>query len=500
MTNSRRRAAILKILMVCSMFAVASGEAWAEDASGVALVGKDPLQGRSSYQLLPHQQNGRWILYVGHHPGKALNPLTDVEEQNGTSVLDVTDPRHPKYLHHQPPSAASWIKDAPPASGSYHFSVCDGASLPQGKKGKVYMLRTVGDYAHEMMDVTNPKKWRSVSQVVRSEPSDQDKAYHTHNSAWDCSSGLAIMVASKAGWNAAQIYQAFDLSNPEKPKHIRDFDLPGSEPGTTKPTGRVIPGGVWANMAHGVRIMDGRIYLAYNPFWAGTLQILDLKKFLNGDPAVKDPLAPTAESLLYPQIGRLDFPSYWGVHTAEPILGMPVPEYSQDKAGAKRDIVITLSEGTVAKCERPRMVLFMSDMTDPEFPVPISTYQGDANAGKYCDRFTYFGPHNVQPQTTSTYRGKLLFVTYFAGGLRVVDIRDPFKPVEVGHYVPDATANTKYVEMKGPLTGKEVEKAPLTNDVAVDSRGYIYISDRANTGVHILSLTGRPAEIAGAVN
>jgi hypothetical protein len=308
------------------------------------------------------------------------------------------------------------------------------------------------------------------------------------------------MVASKAGWHAAQIYEAFDLSDPEKPKHIRDFDLPGSEPGTTNPAGRVITGGTWANMAHGVRIIGGRIYLAYNPFWSGTLQILDLQKFLNGDPSVKEPLKPTAESLIYPQIGRLDFPSYWGVHSAEPIVGMAIPEYTHDKNGATRDILFTLSEGTITRCGLPRAVLFGIDITEPAFPIPVSTYQADAEAGKYCDRFTYFGPHNIQPSTNPMFRGKLLFVTYFSAGLRVVDIRDPFKPIEVGHYLPSANTNTHYTEQKGPLRGEDFEKVPMTNDVAVDARGYIYISDRARTGVHILKLMGKPAEIAASLD
>lgn len=492
----RRFTRLATTLLAC-LAGAAAAPAMAEDASGMALVGMDPLQARSAYQLVPHRQNGRWLLYVGHHPGKARNPLTDRDEENGVSVLDVTDPVRPRYLHHYSPSPAPWIAGAPVTSGSYHLSVCDGADLPNGRKGRTYMLRTAGDYAHEVVDVTDPLKWRTITQVVRSEPSDLDKAYRTHNSSWDCKSGLAIVVASKAGWHAAQIYQAIDLSDPEKPRHIRDFDLPGSEPGSLNPSGRVIQGGNWVNMAHGSRIADGRIYLSYNPFWSGTVQILDLQKFLTGDPAAAEPLKPTAASLAYPQIGRLDFPSYWGIHTSEPIMGMPIPDYSDDKRGAKRDILVALSEGVVTRCERPRAVLFLLDITEPETPTTISTFQSDAKPGRYCDKFAFFGPHNVPPQTNAQYRGKLLFVTYFAAGLRVVDIRDPFRPVEVGHYVPDVTANTRYIETKGPLAGTEFEKTPLTNDVAVDDRGLIYISDRARTGVHILKLTGKPAEIAG---
>ena len=35
-----------------------------------------------------------------------------------------------------------------------------------------------------------------------------------------------------------------------------------------------------------------------------------------------------------------------------------------------------------------------------------------------------------------------------------------------------------------------------TNNVEVDDRGYIYITDRANTGLHILELTGTAREVA----
>src|SRR4051794_28528093 len=56
---------------------------------------------------LVHQQDGRWIAYVGHHGGvpgaeKPVNPLTRQPEFNGTSLIDVTDPAHPKYLAHIP--------------------------------------------------------------------------------------------------------------------------------------------------------------------------------------------------------------------------------------------------------------------------------------------------------------------------------------------------------------------------------------------------------------
>ena len=68
------------------------------------LAGYSDLQGRSAYQPIIINENGREIAYVGHHTGAAMNPLTGAVEPNGTSIVDVTDPAKPKYLAHIPGS------------------------------------------------------------------------------------------------------------------------------------------------------------------------------------------------------------------------------------------------------------------------------------------------------------------------------------------------------------------------------------------------------------
>src|SRR5258708_30772598 len=115
------------------------------------LVGYHDLQGRSAYQPVIHKQGGRWIAYIGHHGDNLLNPLTGKKEDNGTSILDVTDPKKPGYLAHIPgePGLAE-------AGGAQMVRVCDGSQLPKGDKGKVYLLRTFGNAAHEICDVTAP--------------------------------------------------------------------------------------------------------------------------------------------------------------------------------------------------------------------------------------------------------------------------------------------------------------------------------------------------------
>src|SRR5262245_36202250 len=69
-----------------------------QSAWNMELAGHSDLQGRSAYQPVIINENGRELAYVGHHTGKALNPLTRIEEPNGTSIVDVTDAAHPKYL------------------------------------------------------------------------------------------------------------------------------------------------------------------------------------------------------------------------------------------------------------------------------------------------------------------------------------------------------------------------------------------------------------------
>ncbi len=52
----------------------------AHDKRDMDLVGTHGLQGRSSYQPVITRQGTRWFAYVGHHAGRALNPVTGAVE------------------------------------------------------------------------------------------------------------------------------------------------------------------------------------------------------------------------------------------------------------------------------------------------------------------------------------------------------------------------------------------------------------------------------------
>lgn len=66
-----------------------------------------------------------------------------------------------------------------------------------------------------------------------------------------------------------------------------------------------------------------------------------------------------------------------------------------------------------------------------------------------------------------------MFITWFSGGLRVVDIADPTLPREVAHFVPEPGKGQPY---------------PQSNDVDLDGRGLVYLLDRLN-GLDILEPT-----------
>ena len=187
----------------------------APEAKDMVLVGFNDLQSRSAYQPVIHRQADRFIAYIGHHGGSALNPLTGRMEANGTSIIDVTDPRAPKYLAHFPGSAAG----SGEAGGAQMVRVCDGKDLPKGDPKKTYLLRTFGNDAHEVVDVSDPAKPTLLTKVLSGLTT-------THKNWWECDTGIAYLVSYKKdeGWRSRGV-KIYDLSDPARPRYIRDYGL-----------------------------------------------------------------------------------------------------------------------------------------------------------------------------------------------------------------------------------------------------------------------------------
>jgi hypothetical protein len=270
--------------------------------------------------------------------------------------------------------------------------------------------------------------------------------------------------------------QIFDLSDPAKPVFIRNFGLPGQQPGASGP----VPTELHGAISTGPK--GNRVYFGYGTNKAGILQIVDRQKLLSG------PREPTAENLASPQIGVLKLPETNGAHTVLPVLGMDLPEFAKDKAGAKRDFVFIVDESLVNECQEPRQMVWVADVTDEKNPVGVATFNVPEASGDFCSRGGRFGSHSSNEHQPKMYAGKTLFFAWFNAGVRAVDIRDPYHPREIGYYIPATNENTDKRCVKTEQ-GERCKVAIQTNNVDVDDRGYVYIVDRANTGMHILELT-----------
>src|ERR1700716_3127650 len=251
------------------------------EASNMKLVGTSDLQARSAYQPTIHHQGDRWIAYIGHHGGTdeipaPVNPMTERAEPNGTSIVDVTDPAKPKYLAHIPGLEGKYE-----GGGAQMVRVCDGKALPKGDANAVYMLRTFGGEGHEIWNVANPAKPVLVSRIAGG-------LKDTHKNWWECDTGIAYLVSGAPDGPPRRMTQVYDLGDPAHPVKIRDFGLPGQEPGSTG----AVPTELHGPISTGPE--GNRVYFGYGTNKGGFLQIVDRDRLING------PAGPTAENLRLP--------------------------------------------------------------------------------------------------------------------------------------------------------------------------------------------------------
>jgi len=73
-------------------------------------------------------------------------------------------------------------------------------------------------------------------------------------------------------------------------------------------------------------------------------------------------------------------------------------------------------------------------------------------------------------QPSERFKGTVIPFAWFAQGLRILDIADPFAPKEIGFYEPD------------PPQGFDLSSS---NDVTIDHRGICYLIDRQR-GVDVI--------------
>ena len=503
------------------------------DRGNMELVGVNDLQARSTYQPTLHKySDGRYILFTGHHalglqgegllPGAvtlpSFNPLTGKNELNGTSIVDVSNPRNPKLLFHLPVSDGV-------AGGAQMVRVCDGDTLPI-HDNKVYMLRTYANSAHEIWDVTNPSSPLGVRTVAGGNPvigaqtGTPGAMAGTHKSWWECDTGVAYVVGRRGndtadGWRSGNHIFIFDISNPATPVFLRDWALDGQQPGgVIPPHFTAVPsihGPISTGPADGAFAMAGatanRVYFAYGTGSNGVMQIVDRTKVLPPPWGTGVKCGSISSTLTPPvctdfktaELGRLIMSPDNGAHTSWPIGHITVPDFvtdtGNDDGNTMGDFVVVTSEAGGAFCNEFRHLTFMTDVTNEGRPQSVATAQVPASEGGFCDKGGRFGPHATNEEFGPPFYQKLVFVSYFNAGVRAFHVRDPYNPTNVAFFIPRATSNTDF--RCGPYQGNPnvCRQVVQTNNVATDDRGFIYIVDRADTGLHILRLTGEAKEI-----
>jgi hypothetical protein len=190
-----------------------------------------------------------------------------------------------------------------------------------------------------------------------------------------------------------------------------------------------------------------------------------------------------------------------------------MPAFSSRLAGARthtalplvgRDLVVVTNEGErfgfikdgVVKQAQAMNNLHMVDVSDPanpvliaEFPYPEVPEDFPApNFNTYMlaegSKGGPFGPHNVhEPMSNKPWleqRTDVVYDCYFAAGLRVYDVSDPFYIKEKAYFIPP-NPEKKFFPFPGPMMA-------MTEDVVVDDRGYIIV-DANSDGFYILRKT-----------
>lgn len=517
------------------------------DAESMKLLGHSDMQNRPVYQPTVHKYPShtvatstspadayanKTIFFAGLHAatggggctGSLPNPLNGgVCEKDGTLIVDATNPTNPLVIKHLPPAN-------PANSLAQMVRVCDGKDHVLGQTGHVYMLRNDGSGGgngqHDVYDVTDP-----VHPVLLSVPVSGLTA--THKSWWECETGIAWIVAganapqapNPDGWKTNQHMKLFDLSDPANPVYIRDIGLLGQNPGSSvTPTSTGVHGPYIAitNPATGETI--NRAYMPYGTSERGTLQVVDRLKVLPdfttsagqhiagtwngfGTPRAQSPTDDDMKAIV---IGSMLMTPTEGAHSACPVYNTALTRFQGFTSYTTRDYVQLISEEVDNHCSGAPHFGYMVDVTRDTTgqgadgisgemrPMVVSTMQVFEDADKprpdYCTRGTRFGNHSCNEALASVAStffapdfGKLTYIAYFDGGARVFDIRDPYHPKEVAHYVA-AVHPLPYGEQPPNTVNGVLVHDVSHNNLEEDSNGLIYSVDRVGYGMDILML------------
>jgi hypothetical protein len=452
---------LIRIFLFAAAIACGVGQAVADEipsgwlANNMRPVGYTWLDSHPApFKIAIRQVGGRWYLYAGH---------TGV---GGISITDVTDPADPKLMKFVAGPAGTTLNQV-----TLHDNIMiTGLSRPlteemtSGKAGP--MNRTPYEEAAAekpyqegvaIWDISDPVNPKQLSHW-------EGHAAGTHRNGYP-GGNYAYLSATVPGFRG-NILLILDVSDPAHPKEAGRWWYPGQKAG--EPQGEVAPS------FHGPANIspDGKMAsMGYTP-GAINLDITDIAHpKLIGKLTLIPPFADTGTQ---------------SVHSVLPLWD--------------RHLLYVNSEAMRVNCkDQGANYAGIIDNNDPAKPVLLSLFPvprppADAPFKDFCDKGGRFGPHNVNQEIHMPdveKPGSLIYLTYFNAGLRVFDIRDPRLPTETGWFIPPNPP--KPMRSQGGMLAVN-----QTQDVLVDTRGNIYITDSA-WGIWILRYTGpdQPAPTAG---
>ncbi len=325
---------------------------------------------------------------------------------HGTSILDVADPAQPRVL--------AQLR-VPDDIHSHKVRVADDLMLVNYERYPEGDRTRAPDVGLKVFDVIDRRRPREIAFFRTT-----GRGVHR----FDLRGTHAFLSTEWPGFRS-NILLIVDFANPVHPAVAGHWSFPGQEASASC---EPLPADHWVHLA---LARGDRVYAACGHAGVMIVDISDLQRPRTVGGIAWDPpyTAPT--------------------HTF-----LPVPHPIRNR----RFAVVTDEDVTDDVLEDPPAFMWVLDITNERRPVPVATYHVDpAGLAVPGQRF---GAHQPWEHIRED---NIVFVAWFSGGVRAVDISDPYRPREVAAYVPP------------PGRGRPVAQ---TNDVFVDRRGLVYAIDR----------------------
>jgi hypothetical protein len=345
--------------------------------------------------------------------------IAHMQWPSGTTLVDVADPRHPRRLA---------TIEIPEGWHSHKVRVADDIMIVNHEQlgGGTANGFGGGIGIYDVSRPAEPKpitKWRTAGRGVHRYDFDGRYAY------------ISPTVEGFVG----NIMMILDLADPARPVEVSRWWISGQ----WKAGGEPYPwqDGVPPRCHHPLRMGD-RLYVSY---WHHGSYILDIS-----DMSRPKVVAHAATSPAFPH----------PTHTC-----LPIPQRLKG-----RSLMVVADEDVAKLRPAPPSFAWVYDITVEQLPVPIATIRVPGLDLDGSAQPPMSGCH----QPAERFAGNVIPFAWFAQGLRLVDIGDPFAPREVGHFLPEPAAG---------------QARPSSNDVTIDGRGLVYLVDRVR-GVDIIERQG----------